>query len=224
MTVISRIRLAPDAATVPQFWRGMGDPYKIHAWVWDLFADGTPRARDFLYRVDFPRGKPEVVVVSERPPEDRSGIWEILTKPYAPVLREGQRLRFMVRVNPVVTKRDAAGKAHRHDVVMDAKARRTAAGDQAWSLQDLVQQEGVAWLAVRGPKHGFDPVPGTVVTSGYQQLRFWKPKVPGAVTISTFDLEGVLTVTDPAALSTMLQTGLGPAKGFGCGLMLIRPA
>jgi CRISPR system Cascade subunit CasE len=30
-------------------------------------------------------------------------------------------------------------------------------------------------------------------------------------------------VTDPAAFAALLVQGLGPAKGFGCGLMLVRP-
>ncbi len=218
MTVISQVRLAPDAATSPRFWRGLGDPYRIHTGIWDLFADGTNRPRDFLYRADFDRGRPEVVTVSARSPADQAGVWEIQTKPYAPRLHEGQRLLFRVRVNPVVTKRDAQGKQHRHDVVMDAKSR--GAGE---TTAELAQREGEAWLAARGPRHGFAPIPGTVVAEQYQSLRFGKPREAGAVTISTLDLQGMLTVTDPAAFAALLVQGLGPAKGFGCGLMLVRP-
>lgn len=222
MTVISRIRLAKDAAASPRFWRGLGDPYAIHQQVWGLFADGSRRSRDFLYRADFPRGKPEVMTVSARAPEGEADLWDIRSLPYAPDLRAGQRLQFMVRVNPVVTRRDEAGKQRRHDVVMDAKTRRIEAGDLNWSLQDLIQEEGTAWLTARGPKHGF--APRGVRADGYQQLRFGKPGVSGSVTISTLDLEGVLTVTNPEAFTTLLSTGIGSAKGFGCGLMLVRPA
>jgi CRISPR system Cascade subunit CasE len=42
----------------------------------------------------------------------------------------------------------------------------------------------------------------------------------GKITAVTF--EGVLNVLDPAALVLLLQNGIGPAKAFGCGLMLVR--
>ncbi|MGA7978862.1 MAG: type I-E CRISPR-associated protein Cas6/Cse3/CasE [Chromatiaceae bacterium] len=34
--------------------------------------------------------------------------------------------------------------------------------------------------------------------------------------------EGVLTVRDPHALVRHLENGIGPAKAFGCGLMMVR--
>ena len=34
--------------------------------------------------------------------------------------------------------------------------------------------------------------------------------------------EGILRVDDPDALVKVLEDGIGPAKGFGCGLMLVR--
>ncbi len=38
----------------------------------------------------------------------------------------------------------------------------------------------------------------------------------------TVAYEGVLRVSDPAALFGCLENGIGPAKGFGCGLLLVR--
>ncbi|MBW2329897.1 MAG: type I-E CRISPR-associated protein Cas6/Cse3/CasE [Deltaproteobacteria bacterium] len=32
----------------------------------------------------------------------------------------------------------------------------------------------------------------------------------------------MLTVTEPDAFKGVLQFGIGPAKAFGCGLMLVR--
>lgn len=222
--MISRICLARNAAASPRFWRGLGDPYRMHTELWRFFGDNPDRQRDFLYRVDVQQGRPEIYTVSKREPEPKSGIWEVACKPYAPRIHEGQRLAFMVRVNPVVTRRDAAGKQHRHDVVMDAKTRIQSAGAPPKGTQELVQQEGTAWLTARGPKHGYDLIPGTVAADSYQQLRLWKPNARMNVNLSTLDLQGVLTVTDPAAFTAMLTQGLGPAKGFGCGLMLVRPA
>lgn len=38
----------------------------------------------------------------------------------------------------------------------------------------------------------------------------------------TVTFEGVLNVTDPAHLIRLLENGVGPAKAFGCGLLLVR--
>ena len=38
------------------------------------------------------------------------------------------------------------------------------------------------------------------------------------------DLTGEIAVTDPKAFLAKLAQGFGRAKGFGCGLMLIRRA
>jgi CRISPR system Cascade subunit CasE len=35
--------------------------------------------------------------------------------------------------------------------------------------------------------------------------------------------EGRLLITDPDALRAALVTGIGPAKGYGCGLLTLAP-
>ena len=42
------------------------------------------------------------------------------------------------------------------------------------------------------------------------------------IVVSTLDFEGELRVTDPEAFLSALSNGIGPAKAFGCGLMLVR--
>ena len=51
-------------------------------------------------------------------------------------------------------------------------------------------------------------------------LYFRKGGRPGKIV--PVDYEGLLTVTDPAMLLDLLNRGVGPAKAFGCGLMLVR--
>ena len=77
------------------------------------------------------------------------------------------------------------------------------------------------WLEQRGADCGFTLDPSRVQADGYRQQRLQKR---GAVDvrISTVDLEGVLEITDPTLFRETWQRGLGPAKGFGCGLILLR--
>ena len=46
----------------------------------------------------------------------------------------------------------------------------------------------------------------------------------GRLSFSTADFSGELTVIDPAAFAVALGDGIGPAKAFGRGLLLVRRA
>jgi hypothetical protein len=45
----------------------------------------------------------------------------------------------------------------------------------------------------------------------------------GQLRFSTVDLTGELVVTDAERFATTLASGIGRAKAFGCGLLLVRP-
>ncbi|MBE0437199.1 MAG: type I-E CRISPR-associated protein Cas6/Cse3/CasE, partial [Methylomicrobium sp.] len=66
--------------------------------------------------------------------------------------------------------------------------------------------------------------PDRIRVDGYRQHRFLKRKGNKQVSLSTLEFNGLLTVTDPNLFIKTLYTGIGPAKGFGCGLMLVRRA
>lgn len=43
------------------------------------------------------------------------------------------------------------------------------------------------------------------------------------VTLTRVTYNGILQVTDPAALRRALTGGIGPAKAYGCGLLTLAP-
>ncbi len=89
-----------------------------HRLVWALFADGPERRRDFLWREE---GPGRFLALSARPPVDSHGLFRLEWQPFEPVLAPGDRLRFLLRANPVIARSDAPGqRGRRHDVVMDA--------------------------------------------------------------------------------------------------------
>jgi CRISPR system Cascade subunit CasE len=219
----SRIRLKRDAARERQFWKHIDGGYAMHSLIWDLFTDGPERARDFIYRQDLVEGLPAFYSVSKRVPNDRAGVWSVESKPYMPHVMEGQRLSFVLKANPIRTKRDENNKQHRHDVVMEAKTRMKEDLLLRPPEAEIVQQAGFVWLAVRAAVYGFSVSDGKVRADGYSQLNFVKPKGGKPVRISTIDFTGLLTVTDPEKFTESLYQGIGPAKGFGCGMMMVRP-
>ncbi|WP_292372747.1 type I-E CRISPR-associated protein Cas6/Cse3/CasE [Methanosarcina sp. UBA411] len=238
---LSKANLKPDVVTNKEFWklsRDFGDSYRVHRVIWSLFASNPDKQRDFLYRQDEKNGFPLFYIVSEQEPEANADLWHIESKEYRPLLSTGQRLVFSLRANPIVTRwdEDKNGKPHqhRHDVVMDAKTRmekEIIPKNKKPQVPEIVQKEGFEWLRKKGDNNGFEVEEGQVIATGYRCSRFFKPKEKNSkakgkhsVNISTIDFSGILTVTDPESLTNALYKGIGPAKSFGCGLMLIRPA
>lgn len=218
--------------------------YRAHQLVWNLFDNTPDQKRDYLYRRDTLHGRTIFYVVSLRAPSPRSELWEVETKPYSPVIAPGESMAFRVRINPVVERPgeevlgadgrpklrtngkragEAKRKVKRHDVVMDAKKKM---GRERWeehfSLNRL-NETARAWLedGGRAAKHGFSIQ--SLTAHSYTQHRVWKKgDSSGLIHFSTLDLEGALTVNDPKSFRELLFTGIGPAKAFGCGLMLVR--
>jgi CRISPR system Cascade subunit CasE len=58
--------------------------------------------------------------------------------------------------------------------------------------------------------------------SGYQAHAL--PEKGRSARFCAVDLAGELIVQDPDRLRELIHSGMGPAKGFGCGLMMIKPA
>ena len=52
--------------------------------------------------------------------------------------------------------------------------------------------------------------------------RTWRTRRRNNVELSTLDFEGVLAVNDQRRFLDAILLGIGPAKAFGCGLMLVR--
>lgn len=222
---ISRSCLMPSASKNNIFWSSLGNSYEIHRLVWSLFSVDPDKNRDFLYRQEETSGLPIFYTVSEREPENQEGIWQTKSMPYNPVLREGDCLSFILRVNPIVTKQDLDGTHHRHDVIMEAKTKLKEEGvprDKWPSDAEIVQDEGFKWLEKKGQQNGFSIEENFVRADGYIQQKFYKPNRKQLVNISTIDFNGILTVTDPELFKNALFKGIGPAKGFGCGLMMVQ--
>lgn len=215
-----RLRRGVSPHDITELTRRNG--YQAHQLVWNLFADRTDRQRDFIYRHEAVNGWPTFYAVSKRVPIDTAGMWEIIPKEYNPQLRAGQRLGFTSCVNPIRSRHDENGRQQRHDVVMEEKLKLKNKG-KSFDLPDIVQDIGLRWLEERSASHGFSISAELIRVDGYRQHKLYKGKGNKPITFSTLDFNGILTVTEPDVfVEKCLFDGIGPAKGFGCGLMLVR--
>ena len=200
--------------------------YQEHQMLWQLF-DGFPDAkRDFLYRRVIEHGHPKYYLLSKKVPVDQTGIWNIdPPKVYDPCLLEGQKLFFMLRVNPVITVTGQDGRQHRHDVVMHEKKRlgyKQILTKDRPPVQELIQQSCISWLTARMDINGFSIIPEQVSVEGYQQHQCSIKKRQNSIRYSTVDFQGILSVTDIDLFRKALYSGIGKSKAFGCGLLLIK--
>ena len=218
-------------------------PYDDHQWLWRFLAAEPGTARDFLFRRRDGEGSmPGFYVVSARKPQSFSDAWQVQSRVYDPQLQERQRLAFELRANPVVTHK-VNGKSRRDDVVMHEKTcLLEGRGFKRWAdwpdldeskpaLYELVQARCLAWLEQRSEQAGFrvltrelhDEEHGvreekSVRVDGYTRHQAERKDIR----FSTVDFTGELEITNTLAFHKTLLNGIGHAKGFGCGLLLVR--
>jgi len=197
------------------------------------------------------RRLPLYYVLSTSQPATQSPLFNVQTKSFSPSLRTGDLLGFKLRANPTVARRKAGEKnSRRHDVVMDAQYHwlhtacnnrelitegkksdlkttllthpdfQNRAGEQRLEseLTNAIEFATEQWLTERADRNGFSLQSSQATAYRWNAL----PEKGRNAGFSSLDYEGVLVVEDPAQFSQCLGKGIGPAKAFGCGLMLIR--
>lgn len=217
---LSRLRLSqnPSVQALDALLNPVGQGARAdahHRLIWAAFADTPDRRRDFLWRED---GKGSFFTLSARPPL-ASDLFDADVKPFAPMLQSDDRLEFTLRANAT---RDRKGLG-RVDVVMDA-LHGVPSDARADQRMEIAQREGAAWLLRQGDMAGFKVVQVDVGDYSVAALPGHKGKRKGQPQFGILELSGVVQVTDPGAFLAKLASGFGRARGFGCGLMLIRRA
>lgn len=208
---ISKIKLAHGSDSI---WEN--STYSTHQLLWSWFSRGVDDKRSFLYRIDGNKEKTQIITLSSDAPAEIKG-WDVETRPYKPVLYVGEHLAFSLRVNPTVTR-----NGQRHDVVMDLKQRLRLSKETSPAPVDIIQKATSAWLTKRSDRGGFQIVEDTIRSDAYQRVSF--SRKGGGIDFHQVDLQGTLCVVDPEKLLSLLYCGIGRARGFGCGLFLVRRA
>jgi CRISPR system Cascade subunit CasE len=247
----SKITLKQNLEKVKLFQLLCPDEYKIHQHLWGLLGTDKNEKRSFLYRHDENSKWPQFYVLSENEPQNKDDLWEIATREFRPQLSEGQQLSFSLIANPVkIRKTDEFrkteqskirlktntkhNKIQRDDIVWLAKQKVKNEGRNYKNeilLEKLIQEEGEEWLTEKGCNKGFKLQ--NVVVDSYRQMQFYKRGTSKSIKISTLRFTGTLLVNDPAIFiqenfekhndKNEYIAGIGPAKAFGCGLLLIKP-
>jgi len=190
---------------------GLRDCYDWHQAVWKAFPGHDGEQRNFLTRLDQRREGFRLLIVSPiqpaRPgwcPADEE-CWK--TKPIPQTYFRCARYGFQLCANP--TKK--VSKELR-DGTLTKNGRRTPLTKR----EDLV-----AWINRKGSQGGFAVDEATLRTFSRGREYFDKEGRSGLH--SAVEFEGVLTVTAPAKFHETFTRGIGSAKAFGFGLLVIAP-
>ncbi len=190
-------------------WPRSKNVYSLHQALWELFPDAPDAARDFLYRVEQEStGQGAILLMqSTREPVNTADSVDIqATRAYNLNPKEGQRIRFLLKANPVKT-------------IKDEKGRKNGKGEvKSCRVPLITEDDQLQWL-----KRKFDDtlLLEEVNVSPGMPMYFKKRTHAGKIVPVRF--EGIATVRNAEAFSVQLSQGVGPAKALGCGMLSIAP-
>ena len=185
------------------------DTYDWHQKVWQAFGGRDGASRDFITRVDRLEDNFRLLIVSATQP--RKPDWCptdcFQTKVMPDAFFGHARYRFSLLANPTRKLR-----------VDNPNGTRKKNGQRVPLRK---REELVAWLQRKAETGGFhfDAHSLRTVPRGREYLH--KPGATGLHTVVEF--QGVLEVVDPAAFRITIQRGIGSAKAFGFGLLVLAP-
>lgn len=192
----------------------LGSPQAMHAGVLAGFPAGE--AGRVLWRVDrwpvrtylyvLSDDRPDLTHLVEQAGWPTTSTWR--TADYLPVLdriADGQRYGFRLTANPT-------------------RSTRVHEGHRSQRVAHVTAQQQLGWLLDRSAQIGIelgDPNSPTVAVVD-RAVRVFR-RGEARVTLATATFEGTLTVADAEALRASIRSGIGPAKGYGCGLLTLAP-
>jgi CRISPR system Cascade subunit CasE len=185
------------------------DAYDWHQRVWKAFPDRDGQSRDFLIRVDQKEDAYRVWILSRSVPAKPDWCSEdgFATKAIADSYFAHNRYRFSLLANPTRKK-----KVENPDGTRKKNGRREPIREH----EDLV-----AWMLRKAEAGGFAVDTESLQVIPHGNGFFSKPGARG--THSAVEFQGALTVMDRTLFRAACETGIGSAKAFGFGLLVITP-
>ncbi len=193
MKYLSQIHVAKRDAANKR----LRDSYAWHQAIWEAFPGRDDKDRDFLFRLDVRGDHFRLYVLSPMAPTV-PGWGEWRSKKIEPSFLESEGYRFQLKANP--TMRRASDK------------RRLG----IWE-EDRLRE----WMNRKAKQNGFSVDEAVLVVSTATEERFVQKNRRGKHI--AVDFQGILSVTDREAFRIGFEKGIGSAKAFGFGLLMLQP-
>lgn len=207
MTHLTQVTL--DFATAARL--PLRDSYDWHQAVWKAFPGCDGKPRDFLTRLDRRREGFRLLIVSPMPP---------VRPDWCPANEESWKTRAVPDM--YFTRRCYAFQLCANPTKKVIKLKPDGSPTKNGKRAPLHTREDlVAWIIGKGEQGGFSVEEEKLRTFSRGREYFEKQGVPGLH--SAVEFQGVLTVDDPAKFHQTFTRGIGSAKAFGFGLLVIAP-
>lgn len=200
MSYLSQVRIGKGEAARLR----LRDAYAWHQKLWRAFPGKDGELRGFLFRIDDRHEVFRVLLLSPEPPVVPDwGRWEV--KKVADRFLSHDHYLFQVRANPTIKRvvRDTAGERKKNGC-------RTGIYDSG---------ELNAWIGRKALQSGIEILD---YSAGPPIHSYFVKEARRGKHIAV-DFQGTLRVKDRAAFEKAFYTGIGPAKAFGFGLLMLRP-
>lgn len=234
MPYLSRIWMNPLRPKAQLFLR---NPHALHAAVLGGLSR-QPVDERVLWRLEpDPKHRAELLVLTDSMPSwehlvEQAG-WPAADEPQQLVrdyqtlldrIQRGREFRFRVRANPVSATRQPLKPSATQEKLLTGERPRGVRVPHRTAAHQLT------WFTDRLDKWGFEavvsPESGPAVSLiARDRLVFSKgaDTTKHRVVLSTATFDAVVRVTDPAQARDRLLSGVGSAKGYGCGLITLAP-
>lgn len=181
------------------------EPYNHHKELWSLFPEDPEKKRDFLFRVErHERSEGATILLqSEREPFQSNDHCKILAKrEFLWSFNNSDIFQFKLVANP--TKK-----------IHEEKALRAAQSKDNGKRVPLIKEDDLDHWLIRK----MSPFSKLLDFSHRQSGNLFFRKKSNAGKIALVCFEGVIQVTERDELTKVFHEGIGPAKGFGCGML-----
>lgn len=225
MSWLARLEVDAEIARAESIF----DSYAWHKKLWECFPNAPDEKRDFLSRIDQLEGAFRLWILSERKPVQPQ--WcpsdDFALKEIAPSFLSHRYYAFDLRANPVkaIVQRGSNGETLLRPNGKRKSGKRTP----------LVKPEELrAWLIQKGKVRCLDQTTRLEIPGGFRIVEE-RPLEISPMVESHFRkkgqsgyhggvlFKGILEVTDREAFAETYKSGVGSAKGFGFGMLLLAP-
>ncbi len=176
---------------------GLADGYAWHRSIWNALPERPDAQRDFLFRTDRRDDGFRVLLLSTEAPVSSGGFaWQ--TREISDAFLSHRAYRFQLKANPTMRR--------------SSDGRRLAIFDEG-RLRE--------WLERKAAGAGFTIESESLAVGAPVAEAFVKDKRQGKHV--AVDFEGLLRVHDRGTFINIFNKGIGSAKGFGYGLLMLQP-
>ncbi len=182
---------------------GLRDAYDWHQKIWHAFPGRDGEPRDFLTRLDAVDDHLRLLLLSKAEPTRPDWCPESAWK------------------SKTISEDFLGHASYGFSLVANATKKIRNESKNGRRIPLTKREDLVAWIGRKGESGGFSIEPSSLRTIGRPRQQFIKRGKAGRHDATEF--RGILTVTDREKFAAIFEKGIGTAKAFGFGMLVISP-